>query len=75
VTDKRMVFHSFRHLLKHTMREAGIGEEVSDAITGHAGGGVGRRYGGGALYPLAPLVDAMSRYRIHDLELPSRWRG
>jgi integrase len=24
ITDSRMVFHSFRHLLKHTMRECGI---------------------------------------------------
>jgi integrase len=72
ITDKRMVFHSFRHLLKHTMREAGITEEVSDAITGHASGSVGRRYGA-TLYPLAPLVDAMSRYRIHGLPLPAPW--
>lgn len=72
ITDSRMVFHSFRHLLKHTMRECGISEEVSDAITGHASGSVGRRYGA-TLYPLAPLVDAMSRYRIHGLSLPSRW--
>ena len=71
VTDKRMVFHSFRHLLKHTMREAGISEEVSDAITGHSSASVGRRYGS-TLYPLAPLVDAMQRYRIHGLTLPPR---
>ncbi|MFM0199904.1 site-specific integrase [Paraburkholderia fungorum] len=69
ITDSRMVFHSFRHLLKHTMRECGISEEVSDAITGHASGSVGRRYGA-TLYPLAPLVDAMQRYRIYGLELP-----
>jgi len=72
ITDRRMVFHSFRHLLKHTMRECGITEEVSDAITGHASGSVGRRYGA-TLYPLAPLVDAMQRYRIHGLALPPRW--
>jgi integrase len=72
VSDSRMVFHSFRHLLKHTMREAGITEEVSDAITGHASASVGRRYGA-TLYPLAPLVDAMQRYRIHGLTLPPRW--
>lgn len=72
VTDKRMVFHSFRHLLKHTMREAAISEEVSDAITGHASASVGRRYGA-TLYPLAPLVDAMQRYRIYGLTLPPPW--
>ncbi|MGF6921744.1 DUF6538 domain-containing protein [Paraburkholderia sp. 40] len=72
VTDPRMVFHSFRHLLKHTMREAGVTEEVSDAITGHASASVGRRYGA-TLYPLAPLVDAMQRYRIHGMTLPQPW--
>ncbi|HKR44038.1 MAG TPA: site-specific integrase [Paraburkholderia sp.] len=71
ISDRRMVFHSFRHLLKHTMRECGITEEVSDAITGHASGSVGRRYGA-TLYPLAPLVEAMYRYRIHGLTLPRR---
>jgi integrase len=72
IMDRRMVFHSFRHLLKHTMRECGITEEVSDAITGHASASVGRRYGA-TLYPLAPLVDAMARYRIHGLTLPTPW--
>lgn len=74
ILDRRMVFHSFRHLLKHTMRECGISEEVSDAITGHTSGSVGRRYGA-TLYPLAPLVDAMQRYRVHGLTLPDRWRA
>ncbi|MDR5779165.1 site-specific integrase [Caballeronia sp. LZ065] len=74
ISDRRMVFHSFRHLLKHAMRECGISEEVSDAITGHTSGSVGRRYGA-TLYPLAPLVDAMQRYRVHGLVLPERWRA
>jgi integrase len=68
VTDKRMVFHSFRHLFKHTLRELHISEEISDALTGHSSGSVGRRYGA-TLYPLAPLVDAMSRFRVHGLHL------
>ncbi|WP_407522688.1 site-specific integrase [Methylobacterium oryzisoli] len=38
-------FHSFRHTFKRACREADIGEEVHHALTGHAGGGVGRRYG------------------------------
>lgn len=71
ITDSRMVFHSFRHLLKHTMRECGVSEEVSDAITGHASASVGRRYGA-TLYPLSPLVDAMQRYRIYGLPLPAK---
>jgi len=38
-------FHSFRHSFKRACREARLGEEVHSALSGHAGGGVGRRYG------------------------------
>ena len=65
VTDTRMVFHSFRHTFKDAAR-ASMQEPESDAITGHSSGKVGRRYGG-LTYPLAPLVDAMARYRIPGL--------
>jgi integrase len=63
VTDKRMVFHSFRHTFKHEARAMEIPEDVSDAITGHSGGKVSRNYGG-ADYPLRPLVEAISRFWI-----------
>ena len=45
VTDPRKVFHSFRHTFKDACRAAGVPEEVHDALTGHAGGSVGRSYG------------------------------
>jgi integrase len=38
-------FHSFRHTFKRACREAGIGEEIHHALTGHSGGGGGRAYG------------------------------
>jgi len=69
ITDGRMVFHSFRHLFKHTLRELHVTEEVNDALTGHSSASVGRRYGA-TLYPLAPLVDAMARFRIYGLTIP-----
>jgi integrase len=69
VTDKRMTFHSFRHLFKDTCRARGISEDVHDALTGHAGGGEGRRTYGGLTYPLGPLVDAVGRYKVHGLTL------
>jgi len=47
--DERKTFHSFRHTFKDACREAGIHEEVHDALTGHSGGGAGRSYGSGAL--------------------------
>jgi hypothetical protein len=37
--------HSFRHCFKDALRAAGVSEDLSDALTGHSGGGVGRRYG------------------------------
>lgn len=70
ITDKRVVFHSLRHTWKALAREAGIPEDVSDAITGHSGGGVGRNYGGA--FPLKPLVEAMGRYRVAGLVFPAR---
>ena len=49
MNDERKVFHSFRHTFKDACREAGIAEEVHDALTGHAGKGTGRSYGSGIL--------------------------
>jgi integrase len=63
VTDGRMVFHSFRHTFKHLARLAGISAEAHNAITGHVTGDVADNYGG-LSYPLAPLVEAMRRYRV-----------
>lgn len=48
ITDRRKVFHSFRHLFKDMCRDAGLSEDVHDALTGHAGSkSVGRGYGSG----------------------------
>ncbi|AWM88274.1 site-specific integrase [Microvirga sp. 17 mud 1-3] len=48
IQDPRKVFHSFRHLFKDMCRDAGLSEDVHDALTGHgAGSSVGRRYGAG----------------------------
>lgn len=69
VTDKRMVFHSFRHTFKQEARAVEIPEDVSDAITGHSGGKVSRNYGG-TDYPLRPLVEAMSRFWITGFTPP-----
>ncbi|TIX80327.1 MAG: site-specific integrase, partial [Mesorhizobium sp.] len=58
VTDRNLVFHSFRHSFKRMARDAGLSEETHDALTGHVGGGgVGRGYGGG--FGLKALADAM----------------
>jgi integrase len=59
VTDSAKVFHSFRHTFKRMTRDAGISEEMHDALTGHSGGGVGRSYGKG--FSLKPLVAAIDK--------------
>ncbi len=46
-TDKRLVFHSFRHTIKDLMREAGIDGSVQNAICGHDDGSVQASYGSG----------------------------
>lgn len=71
VTEDRMRFHSFRHTFKDYAREAEIAEDVNDAITGHKGQAVARRYGHSLNYPLRPMVSAMPEYRVTGLTLPA----
>ncbi len=61
ILDKRVVFHAFRHTFKTLCREAGITEEVHDALTGHVNGSVGRTYG---QMPLVPLVHAIGKLKV-----------
>lgn len=60
IADPRKVAHSWRHSFKTWAREADIGEEKSDALTGHqAPGRVGRDYGDLPLKTLAKAVAKM----------------
>ena len=52
--------------LKHFL--VGIEEAVHDALTGHTGNSVSRKYGN-EQYPLEPLFEARERYDIADLDL------
>lgn len=65
ITDKRMVFHSFRHTFKHYARSAGIIEGVQRQIMGHSPGDTADEYGNG--YPLHQLVAGMATYRVPGL--------
>lgn len=67
-------FHSFRHTFKHLARLASIPNDVHNELTGHETGDVADDYGG-LSYPLSPLVDAISRYRVPNLVLPCRSPG
>ncbi len=51
--------HGFRHTFKTLARKVRIPEDVHDAITGHAGGGVGRSYGA---MPLATMASELKRF-------------
>ncbi|MBL8505904.1 MAG: hypothetical protein JNJ51_06060 [Methylobacillus glycogenes] len=63
ITAKSKVFHSFRHTFKDACREAGIGEEIHDSLTGHSGGGVGRGYGD--VYSLQQLAKAIGSLQFN----------
>jgi integrase len=63
ITDRRHVFHSFRHAFKNLCREAGIPEEAHDQLTGHSAGSVGRSYGGKSL-SLRKLAEYIAAIRV-----------
>jgi len=71
VEDTTKVFHSFRHTFKRMTRDAGISEEMHDALTGHSGGGVGRSYGKG--FSLKPLAKAMDEVKTPILLNTVTW--
>ncbi|WP_156900653.1 site-specific integrase [Maridesulfovibrio bastinii] len=66
--DKLKVFHSFRHAFKDGLREGGVQEEVSDALTGHAPTTEGRKYGGNG-YPLKRLKEGVEKLCYPGLEI------
>jgi integrase len=65
VTDRRMVFHSFRHTFKDYARHASIAEGVQREIMGHSGDDVADDYGSG--HSLFRLVEGMRLYRVPGL--------
>ena len=68
ITDKRQVFHSFRHTFTDYARHAGIAEGVTRQLVGHSGEDVHDDYGSG--YSLHRLVEGMKLYRVPGLSLP-----
>lgn len=65
VTDRRKVFHSFRHTLKDAGRECGVPEELQRAIMGHSATDVAGSYGLG--FTRRRIVEGMNRIRIPGL--------
>mgnify|MGYP000942295287 CR=1 FL=1 len=73
-------FHSFRGTFKRFARASGLEEHVVDALVGHAGHSVGRKYGRradaqGVLdagFPLARLAEEMARVAVPGLVVSAK---
>jgi integrase len=73
ITDKRKVFHSFRHNFKDALRSGGVPEDLNDALTGHSNMSVGRGYGAKEIlrrFGTAVLKDAVYAVNYKGLSLP-----
>ncbi|WP_198005558.1 DUF6538 domain-containing protein [Thioalkalivibrio thiocyanodenitrificans] len=69
ISDRRKVFHSFRHTFRDACREAGLDEEISDALMGHANSQkMGRRYG--SSFSLRRLNEAIGTIKYPGLDVP-----
>ncbi|MDK9725985.1 MAG: phage integrase N-terminal SAM-like domain-containing protein [Sterolibacteriaceae bacterium MAG5] len=69
ITNRKKVFHSLRHSFKDACRDAGLPEDVHDALTGHVGGTVGRDYGRG--HSLRTLAKAIAKVKYPGLTVPT----
>jgi integrase len=68
VTDRRMVFHSFRHTFTDYVRRPDIPEGIQRQLVGHSSKDVHDDYGAG--YNLHWLVEAMKLYKVPGLKMP-----
>jgi integrase len=73
VSDRRMVFHSFRHTFKDYTRLAGIEEGIQRQLMGHSARDVADDYGSG--HWDHQLVEAMKRYKVPGLTLSATPKG
>ena len=78
ISNENSVFHSFRHGFKDALRQAQVGEDINDALTGHSGSNkVARGYGWKDMvrrFGLQALSAAVEKVRYPGLDLSSlRW--
>jgi integrase len=74
ITNPKAVFHSFRHGFKDALRRAKLGEDINDALTGHSGGGTGRKYGAKDMlsrYGAEALRDAVAQVAYPGVRFPT----
>ncbi|OUJ14703.1 tyrosine-type recombinase/integrase [Acetobacter sp. DsW_063] len=72
VPDKRKVFHSFRHTVKRTLRNASVEKPLRDALMGHETDDVAEDYGldeDGIGYEIENLHKAIQKIRYPGLEI------
>lgn len=67
ITDRKKVFHSFRHAFEDGLREAGVTLECVNAIQGHKTGGMWDVYGKG--YSVQALAREMEKLKYPGLDL------
>ena len=68
ITDKKLVFHSFRHTFTDALRAAKVTEPIIKSLIGHSDGSVTSQYGSG--YPLDVLYGDLMRVIYLDVRLP-----
>jgi integrase len=69
ITDKRKVFHSFRHTFKDMARHCGLPEGIARQIMGHSGEDAADDYGNG--HALFQLVEGMAKVKPVGAKLPA----
>jgi integrase len=69
LTDRRLVFHSFRHAFADNARHSGMSGGAQRKIMGHSGVDVNDTYGSG--HGFYRLVEAMKLYRVPGFTLPA----
>ena len=67
IEGRNKVFHSFRHLVKPMLRDAGIGQEYQNAICGWSAKDVGERIYGGEI-PIEILNNEISKLQYPFLD-------
>ncbi len=68
ITDRRVVFHSFRHAFIDMCRSANVPKRVHSQIVGHGDDDVSDSYGEG--YPMHVIVAAVHACRLVGVNLP-----
>lgn len=72
IDEPQKVFHSFRHLVKRSLRDAGVDKTLRDALQGHAVADVAESYGvdaEGFGVSLPVLYDSISKLSYPGLDL------